>query len=165
LQYGRFLLGKEDGSNPFFVFVIVVYTFYRSVPFSGFVAFLTLQIFSALPFVNRLVRFNMQQAIYIDISLFFISLVTAVFSFALSAMGATLNPDLIEFGQDAVFVLLLVTVTYCIGSSILGMEPNKVPFISQRVSDRMPSIDDFDVSLIDRQNRDKKKEDKDIDDK
>jgi hypothetical protein len=40
LQYGRFLLGAEGAeSNPFVVVVAILYSVYRAIPFSGFIAF------------------------------------------------------------------------------------------------------------------------------
>ena len=61
----------------------------------------------------------------------------------------TVAPDaipqkLMEGTTDVVFVSLLVVLTYCIGSSLLGKEPGALPLISDRVRDRMPTIDMFD---------------------
>ena len=45
LQYGRFLLAGEGAeSNPFIVIVSILYTLYRAVPFSGFIAFFTVSL-------------------------------------------------------------------------------------------------------------------------
>jgi len=79
LQYGRFLLAGDEGTgNPFIVILAVLYSLYRSIPFSGFAAFFALNFLSGNPGINRLVRFNMQQAIFLDIALFFPSLLVSL---------------------------------------------------------------------------------------
>ena len=55
LQFGRFLL-VENPENPFVVVLAVLYALYRSIPFSGFIAFLALNVLSSNPGINRLVR-------------------------------------------------------------------------------------------------------------
>lgn len=43
LQYGRFLLGADGAeSNPLVILLAVIYGLYRSIPFSGFIAFFVL---------------------------------------------------------------------------------------------------------------------------
>jgi hypothetical protein len=88
LQYGRFLLGAEGAeANPFVAVLEVLYGLYRAIPFSGFIAYFGLNFLGGNPSINRLVRYNMQQAIYRDIALFFPGLLTAVLGFILG--GAT----------------------------------------------------------------------------
>lgn len=142
LQWGRFLLGAEGSeSNPFVVVLAVLYSLYRSIPLSGFIAFFVLNFFAGTPSINRLVRYNMQQAIFLDIALFFPGLLTGIIS--LTGVGV---PDIItQVGDDAIFVTLLATIAYCTASSLFGIAPNKIPLISKVVEDRMPSIDMFDL--------------------
>ena len=61
-----------------------------------------------------------------------------------------------ELGTDATFFVLLGTVGYCAVSSLLGVDPNKIPLISKAVMDRMPSIDNF---LVDKDGKISFKED------
>lgn len=143
LQFGRFLLAGEDGSNPVVAVIALLYTLYRSIPFSGFAAFFALNFLAGNPSINRLIRFNMQQAIFLDIALFFPSLLASIGGIALNAGGVQIPTQISELGTDAVFVTLLVTLAYCSVSSILGQEPNKIPLISKNVEDRMPNINDF----------------------
>jgi len=145
LQYGRFLLGGEDGSNPFIVALAVVYSLYRTIPFSGLVAFFALNILSNNPGINRLVRYNMQQAIFLDIGLFFPGLVTGLLGFALKGANVELPTSVVQLGTDAIFVTLLVALAYCSVSSLLGITPDKLPLISGAVTKRMPSVDMFTV--------------------
>ena len=162
LQFGRFLV-VENTENPFVIALALLYALYRAVPFSGFIAFIALNTLSSNPGINRLVRFNMQQAIFIDIALFFPGLIGALFALIGSGSGVAIPPVVSELGSDAIFISLLLTLAYASVSSLLGITPNKLPIISQAVEDRMPSIDMFDESgrFIPREMREKDDEKKD----
>lgn len=158
LAYGRFLLQNQDGSNPIVDIVAVLYTFYRSIPFSGFVAFFALNFLSSVGGINRLIRYNMQQAIYIDIALFFPGLVGALVG---AVGGAQIPAAAAEIGTDAIFLSLLAVLAYCSVSSLLGVAPDKLPLISQATTDRMPTIDSFDdnMQFIPREMREQEEQD------
>jgi hypothetical protein len=143
LQFGRFLL-VENPENPLVVVLALLFTLYKSIPFSGFLAFLALNVLSGNPGINRLVRFNMQQAIFLDIALFFPGLIGAVFALIATGAGVQFPTAFTELGSDLIFGALLLTIVYASISSLLGITPNKIPGISQAVEDRMPSIDMFD---------------------
>lgn len=159
LQFGRFLLA-ENTDNPFVIGLALLYTLYRSVPFSGFISFLALNTLSSNPGINRLVRFNMQQAIFMDIALFFPGLVGAAYALIASGAGFQVPAAFTELGSDVIFGTLLLTVAYASISSLLGITPDKLPLISQAVEDRMPTIDMFDESgrFIPRDMREKKED-------
>ena len=141
LQYGRFLLQGTD--NIVVQSVAVLYVLYRSIPFSGFVAFFAIQFLSANTKLNRLIRFNLNQAIFVDIALIFPGLIGGIGKAALPGLGVELPAGLGETLTDGVFFALLATLAYCAISSLLGEEPNKLPLISKTVNDRMPTIDMF----------------------
>jgi len=103
----------------------------------------------------------MQQAIFLDIALFFPGLLAAAFSLVTSNAGVKSPAVVSELGADAIFASLLLTVGYCTVSSLLGKTPNKIPLISQAVEDRMPTIDMFDDSgsFIPREMREKDEKD------
>mmetsp|Transcript_20771 Transcript_20771/g.41569 ORF Transcript_20771/g.41569 Transcript_20771/m.41569 type:complete len:405 (+) Transcript_20771:95-1309(+) len=143
LQYGRFLLADGEG-NPIVFAVAVLYGLYRSIPLSGFVAFFALNFLSANTGINRLVRYNMQQAIFIDIALFFPGLLLGLTKGVLPAVGVSVPESIFVLPTDAVFVTLIVTLAYCAVSSVTGNEPSKLPVISKMVLDRMPTVDMFD---------------------
>jgi len=154
LQYGRFLLSSDDaGANPIVVILAVLYSLYRSIPFSGFVAFFALNILSGNPSINRLVRYNMQQAIYLDIALFFPSLLIGLGGLISSGAGLTVPPGVGEVFSDVMFGTLLLTLAYCAVSSFLGKEPDSIPLISQAVKDRMPSMDMLEGGTLDNEGR------------
>jgi len=166
LLYGRFLLGTDDAlANPIVIALGALYALYRSIPFSGFAAFFALNTFSGNPSLNRLVRFNMQQAIFIDIALFFPSLIVGVGGLVLGKVGSPVTDLTGEIFSDVIFGTLILILTYCVGSSLLGKEPDSIPLISQNVKDRMPTLDMFDDEgkFVPRELRDG--EDKKTDDK
>ena len=88
----------------------------------------------------------MQQAIFLDIALFFPGLLAAAYGLITASAEIRMPAIFTELGSDLIFGLLLLTVAYCTVSSLLGKTPNKVPLISQAVEDRMPTIDMFDDS-------------------
>jgi len=147
VQYGRYLLGPADaeGANPFVVALALLYTLYRSIPFSGFAAYFALNILSGNPSINRLVRFNMQQAIYLDIALFFPSLILGLGGLIAGGAGLQVPEIAGELFSDVMFGTLCLTILYCVGSSLFGKEPDAIPLISKSVKDRMPTIDMFDI--------------------
>ena len=120
---------------------VIVYTLYRNVPFSGLIAFFAINFLSNNPSINCLVRYSMQQSIFLDIALFFPSLVTWVIGIVMGGMKTELQA-VVQLGIDAICVSLLA-LGYCTVSSILGVTPDKLSIISQAVSSRMPSVDIF----------------------
>ena len=160
LAYGRFLLNGDDaGSNPVVVVLAVLYAIYRSIPLSGFIAFFALNFLAGTPSINRLIRYNMQQAIFIDIALFFPGLLGGL----IGALNLNFPTAISELSTDAIFVSLLLVLGYCSVSSLFGATPDKLPFISQAVNDRMPTIDMFDDNgqFVPRQFREEDEGDKD----
>ncbi|GKY98872.1 hypothetical protein MPSEU_000843100 [Mayamaea pseudoterrestris] len=164
LAYGRFLV-LENLDNPLAVALGLLYTLYRSVPFSGFIAFLSLSFFSGNPSINRLIRFNMQQAIFLDIALFFPGLIAGLYSLVASGVGFTLPAGAVVLANNALFLTLLAVIGYATVSSLLGITPDRVPFISQASNDRMPTLEMFDESgrFVPRNERDSKDKKDDAD--
>ena len=168
LQYGRFLL-QADGAdaNPFVIGLALLYSLYRSIPFSGFVAYFALNTLSGNPSINRLVRFNMQQAIYLDFALIVPSLLIGLGGLVAKGAGVEVSPVAGELFNDVLFGGVLLTLLYCAVSSWLGKEPDKIPLISDSVNDRMPTMDMFDIdgNFVPREERgdndDKSEKDKD----
>lgn len=142
LQFANLFVASHQ-DNGFAQAAAVLYTLYRSIPFGGFLCFLGLSFLAGNPTLNRLIRFNMQQAIYLDIALFFPALLTAI----ASGLSLNLPMQLQEYGNDAVVVAMLASVLYASVSSLLGQTPDKLPFVSKASSDRMISPEDFDIDI------------------
>jgi len=110
----------------------------------------------------------MQQAIFLDIALFFPGLISGLFGLILGGANVQLPEIVIQGSTDAIFVTLLAALGYCAASSLLGVEPNKLPIISNAVSERMPSVDMFDIDSegnIFAKPKEREEEDKKGDDK
>ena len=131
----------QNADNPIAQIAALVYALYRSIPFGGFIAFFALNLLSGNPTINRLIRYNMQQAIFLDIALFIPALIGAIFGLLGSAVGIGLSPGLLELGSDALLVVMILSVTYASVSSLLGITPDKIPLISEAVDKRMPNFD------------------------
>ena len=164
LQFARYLI-VDNPDNALSMAAGLTYALYRSIPFGGLIAFFALSFLSGNPRINRLIRFNMQQAIYLDIALFFPGLIAAVYSL----IGGGLPPAVTVIGNDFLFFSLLAAAGYSVVSSLLGVTPNKLPLISDAVERRMPSIDMFDsegrLVATSRDEDKKKKEDEEKDKK
>jgi hypothetical protein len=143
LQFGRFLLA-EHTDNPVVNILGLMYTVYRSIPLSGLLAYFGLTFLSSRPKINKLVRFNAEQAVFVDIALILPGLLAAATGFIASGAGYEIPPGVAELGSDAVFGAVLLTIAYASVSSALGVAPDKIPFISQYTKNRMPTIDMFD---------------------
>jgi EF-hand domain pair/Chloroplast import apparatus Tic20-like len=148
--FGQFLLANAGENNPAVTALAVLYSLYRSVPLSGFLAFFGLSTLSGNLAINRLVRYNMQQAIYLDVALFLPGLLATLATAASQGLNMPLPPNLVELGSDAVFVTLLATLAYSTISSLLGVTPDKIPLLGKTVNDRLPSID---ATMFDEQGR------------
>ncbi len=142
-SFGRFFF-VDNADNPILGLVALIYAAYRSIPFSGFAAFIALNTLSNNPGLNKLIRFNMQQAIFLDIALFFPGLLGTLLAFIGSSAGLQVPQSVVQGSSTAIFGVLVLAVVYCSISSLVGIKPNLIPLISDAVEDRMPTIDMFD---------------------
>lgn len=131
----------QNAENPVAQIGALLYAVYRSIPFGGFIAFIALNFLSGNPTINRLIRFNMQQAIFLDIALFIPALLGTVLTLVGSTAGIGLSPEISQLGSDAIFATMMLCVTYASISSLLGITPNKIPLISDAVERRMPTFE------------------------
>lgn len=113
-QYGRFILAQV----PLLGNVLGPAVFlFRSVPFGGLLAFWFMINQSKNRELPRIVRFNLQQAVLVDIALFFPSLIGALLSVGSPDLVSALN----EPASDAMFVSLLSVIAYiCAGNLATG---------------------------------------------
>eukprot|EP00980_Cylindrotheca_fusiformis_P000283 scaffold66_cov115-Cylindrotheca_fusiformis.AAC.15 len=143
LQFAAFFAVNHP-DNVFAQAAAVAYGIYRSIPFGGFLAFFALSYFSTNPSLNKLVRFNMQQAIFLDIALFFPGILSFLYSAAASNLPLNLPTEAIEYGSDAVVLAMLASIAYATASSLMGKTPDKLPVVSQAAKDRTITRDMFD---------------------
>jgi len=145
LVYGKFFF-MENSGNPVVIGLGILLALYRSIPFGGFLSFFGLNILSENLNINRLVRFNMKQAILLDVALFLPGVVSGLVTYILSQQqNLIISTQAVEIASDAVFFVLLSSIGYSAISSIFGIVPDKLPIISDYINSRMISADMFDV--------------------
>jgi len=96
---------------------------YSLVPFAQFIAFIGLSVLSRNPDIPRPVRFNMQQALILDITLIFPSL--------LGQLPFQIPPLLANSGSNCVYLAMVASVGYAVVSNLTGKVPDKIPVISE----------------------------------
>jgi len=148
LVFGKFLF-MENAENPIVIGLGLLLALYRTIPFAGFLSFFGMNVLSDNLTINRLVRFNMKQAILVDVALFVPTVISAMLTFAVSqnllGVAQVIPVQAGEIGSDAVFLILLASIGYSALSSLVGVVPDNLPIISDYVDKRMISADMFDV--------------------
>lgn len=95
-----------------------------SIPFFGFGLFLLLALGGRNPELSRSIRFNVQQAILIDIALIFPDLLG-------STMSKSAPMFLVEPCTNFVFYAYAAACGYSIFSNLTGKTPKSIPIISE----------------------------------
>ena len=159
IQYGKYLLNTET-DNPFVAILVLLYQLYLSVPFSGLICFFALGALSNNIGLNRLIRFNIQQAISLDIALIIPSLLGGIGVVGLPYLGMPVPDEVQVLFSTGTFFAFSAAILYSCVSSLAGVIPNKLPLISQRVENRVPSSNMFDEygNLLTKDDKDKKKD-------
>ncbi|KAL7542985.1 hypothetical protein ACHAXR_013286 [Thalassiosira sp. AJA248-18] len=123
-RYGRFLfytvpaLGMADSLllGPF-------KSIYYSIPFGQLIFFIGLSVLSRNPDLSRPLRFNMQQALILDIALIFPSL--------LGRLPFPMPGVLVNSGSNFVYIAMVASVGYSIVSNLAGKVPDRIPVVSE----------------------------------
>jgi len=102
---------------------------YHSIPFFGFVIFLLLTFGSRNTSLSRGVRFNIQQALLIDIALIFPDILGG-----LSSIGGGLPRFLVEPSTNFVYYTFIAGLIYSITSNISGKRPDQIPRMAKGYS-------------------------------
>lgn len=130
-------------SNPLIVFVSFLFILYQTVPFSGLIAFFLFNALSTNLRLNRLVRYNIQLAILLDILLIFPGLFSTSANF-LAQLNKVSIPEAVSIiCSDITFAAFASTILYAVISSLLGKEPDRIPFLTQRIKQRVPTTEEF----------------------
>ena len=83
--------------------------------------------------IIRLVRFNIQQAIFIDIALIIPFLLGSVLTVVLQQLGLTFPEDLYNITSSLTFIIIITSILYSVFYSLQGIEPDRIPIISERL--------------------------------
>lgn len=149
LPYGRAIIEHfQLQYNPIFAIFAFLFTIYQSVPFSGLIAFFSLNVLTNNLRLNRLIRFNIQQAILLDIALIFPGIIGSVVTFAAKGLGFAVPVEIANAASSALFLTFVALFLYGVGTSWLGVEGDGIPFISDRVKQRVPTTKEF-LSMFD----------------
>lgn len=159
LPYGKtFIIDTNLAENPLIGIAGFLYALYQAVPFAGLIAFILFNIFSANLQLNRLVRYNIQAAIFLDIALILPGIVGSLVTALLQYLQSPLPPLVNDICSTTTFLLFSTAILYSIGSSITGREPDKLPFITERIKQRVPTTEEFQKMYDDYQAAMKEKE-------
>lgn len=144
LPYARFIITDYNlDNNPVVALAGFMFALYQTIPFAGLIAFFLFNILSTNLKLNRLVRYNIQLAIFLDISLIFPGIIGSI-STAIAQSAGTPIPEVISTSSsNFTFVLYSITIVYAMISSLAGQEPDKVPFITERIKQRVPTTQEF----------------------
>ena len=96
---------------------------FQSLPFAGLIFFFGLSFFTRNQGLSRFVRFNIQQAILLDIVL----IIPSFFG----DFGKIFPLELQAMGTNFVFYLWVLVVGYSWANIALGRTPNGVPILSE----------------------------------
>jgi len=132
LQFGLPLVIVAPFLTPLFAFLAVPNGLLDAIPFGQLIVFFGMSILSSNRELPRLLRLNLQQAIYLDISLFLPSLAFQLFGFV-SGGGGKVPPEI----SIGVFVVLVLAILYSVVTTLLGQDPDGVPGISKMAKDRV----------------------------
>ncbi|CAM9519975.1 unnamed protein product [Ectocarpus sp. 4 AP-2014] len=113
-------------SEPLVAILIAV----NNLPFATLVAFFGMSILSSNQNINKLLRFNMLQAINFDIALIVPSVFGPLLTWSLGSDAYKISP-VTDIATDIFSVSLVLAVAYSISASATGAIPNKIPFFGK----------------------------------
>ena len=114
LPYARAFIVSNglENNNPIFEFASFVFLIYQAIPFSGLVAFFLFNSIASNLKLNRLVRFNIQQAIFLDIALIFPGLFGSIVAAIATQSNTPLPQNLVDLGSTATFLSISAAIIY-----------------------------------------------------
>ncbi|XP_020219823.1 protein TIC 20-II, chloroplastic [Cajanus cajan] len=126
VQHGRYLMAQFPKLGVLLEPILPFLAFYRSIPYSSFVAFFALYLGVVRnPSFPRYVRFNAMQAVTLDVLLVIPLLFHRIFS--------TGTGPIMVFSSNAIFVFSVFCFLYAVVSCVLGRTPY-LPFVADAAS-------------------------------
>ena len=122
-QYGAYVYNTIPPVGAIAYQMVPFVNAFNSVPFSGLILFFGLSYFTRNTGLSRFVRFNIQQAILLDIFL----LIPSFFGGA----AGMVPPVISTMGSNFVFYLMALIVGYAFVSNAQGKLPDQVPIMSE----------------------------------
>lgn len=124
IQFGIPLMGLLPFLTPIFVIIAIPAAIVNAVPFGTLILFFAMSALSGNQDFPRLLRFNLQQAVLIDVALFLPQFLAQLASLVVGGQGV---PTELTIG---VFIIVLLAITYSIVMTLLGRDPDGIPGIS-----------------------------------
>lgn len=166
LPFGKTLIDNfQLQGNPLIEFSSYLFLLYQNIPFAGLIAFILFNLLTNNLQLNRLVRYNIQLAIYLDIVLVFPGIFGAIADAVTKSLGTPIPQQITDGSSAATFIIFAITLFYATISSLLGKEPDKLPYINDRIRERVPSTEEFQrmyqnyEELMQQREKDKKERD------
>mmetsp|Transcript_55279 Transcript_55279/g.120467 ORF Transcript_55279/g.120467 Transcript_55279/m.120467 type:complete len:423 (-) Transcript_55279:188-1456(-) len=125
LPFGIGLVNMVPALMPVFALLAIPAALLNAIPFGTLIVFIAFSALAGNRELPRLVRFNLQQAVLLDIFLFLPQLLSSLVGMVTGGSVATAGANL------AIFVLLLIAVAYCCVTIAMGDEPDGLPWVSQ----------------------------------
>ena len=127
--YGGYIYQNTPVFGDFALLFAPAVNAFESIPFSGLALFIGLSIFSRSANLSRFVRFNIQQAIVLDIAL----VIPSLFQGATQMFPAMLQIQ----GSNFIFYCVFFTVAYSAWCNSRGVVPDQVPIISEAAASQV----------------------------
>ncbi|CAM9610628.1 unnamed protein product [Choristocarpus tenellus] len=123
LDNGKYLFKLFPGlRDTMYTMLMPGIALWEHIPFLPLVVFILLTIFARQPGVPRLIRFNIQQAILVDLGLVLFSLLDSLLSFLVPMGEASFT--------NFTFYCLMAAILYATTENMSGRVPNQIPLIS-----------------------------------
>ena len=122
-SYGAYVFNTVPGLDGLARAVLPAVNTFQSVPFAGLILFIGLSFFTRSTDLSRFVRYNIQMALLLDITLIIPSL--------LGGVGSMFPPVLQVMGDNLVFYYAAFVVGYCLFRNAQGKIPDGVPILSE----------------------------------
>ena len=120
--YGTYVYSHVPGLAPIAYSFLPAVNAFQSIPFAGLALFIGFSFFSRNQNLSRFLRFNIQQALLLDIALIIPSVL---------GPAANIFPELLQLvGQNFVFYSWFLAVAYAVVCNVQGKVPDQVPIIS-----------------------------------
>lgn len=125
LQYGFPLMALVPSLAPFFGLLAIPNAIINAIPFGSLIIFIALTALANNREFPRLLRFNLQQAVLLDVFLFIPSIIASLASIAMGG-GSGMGPEI----AIGIFIVLVIAVIYSVVCTLLGLDPDGIPFVS-----------------------------------
>ena len=121
-QFGKFIYQSVPPLGALAYQIAPAINAFDSIPFSGLIFFLGLSALSRNPGLSRFLRFNLQQAILLDIAFIIPGFV--------GSAGKMFPLAMQQVGSNTVFYFMVLSIGYAWYSIAQGKTPDQIPIVS-----------------------------------